>query len=117
MKDHHSMSPLSLGAKVADALVQIVRGATVRLRYLIAKGGITSLEGAIEGLMIGWTAILGLAAPAIPLWRCTEETSRFPDLPYVVFPRNVGNRSPLTKLVKSWLLNKNRTICALIRTK
>ncbi|KAF7555618.1 hypothetical protein G7046_g6517 [Stylonectria norvegica] len=102
IKGHDGLSSLNIGTKVARALVQLVQQISVRPRYLIAKGGITSSDAATKGLMMRRARILGQAAAGVPLWRCDEETCRFPGLPYVVFPGNVGQDSTLSELVRSW---------------
>lgn len=46
--------------------------------------------------------VLGQAAPGVPLWRCDEESSRYPGVPFVVFPGNVGGDDALAEIVESW---------------
>ncbi|EME85433.1 uncharacterized protein MYCFIDRAFT_107282, partial [Pseudocercospora fijiensis CIRAD86] len=43
-----------------------------------------------------------------PLWQYREATAKFPGLPYVVFPGNVGERDTLRDLVARWAKSKNR---------
>lgn len=93
---------LGIGSKVAAALVRVVGKIGVRPRYLIAKGGITSSDAASKSLCMRTARILGQAAPGVPIWRCDEETSRFPGIPYVVFPGNVGSDETLAILVSEW---------------
>jgi uncharacterized protein YgbK (DUF1537 family) len=42
--------------------------------------------------------VLGQIRPGVPVWRLGEE-SRFPGLPYVVFPGNVGAPDTLAEVV------------------
>ncbi len=42
--------------------------------------------------------VLGQILPGIPVWRLGAE-SRFPGLPYVVFPGNVGTDESLTQAI------------------
>ncbi|RHZ47107.1 uncharacterized protein CDV56_100400 [Aspergillus thermomutatus] len=96
------LSSLAIGAKVAEALVQVLQLIQVRPRYIIAKGGITSSDAATKGLNIKRATIVGQAAPGVPLWRCDEPTSRHQGVPFVVFPGNVGGESTLCELVEAW---------------
>ncbi|KAF7117113.1 hypothetical protein CNMCM5793_005797 [Aspergillus hiratsukae] len=96
------LSSLAIGARVAEALVRVLQLIQVRPRYIIAKGGITSSDAATKGLNIKRAMIVGQAAPGVPLWRCDEPTSRHRDVPFVVFPGNVGGESTLCELVEAW---------------
>lgn len=48
--------------------------------------------------------IVGQAAPGVPLWRCDEPGAKWPGLPYVVFPGNVGGEDGLYQVVERWRL-------------
>ncbi|KAK1144625.1 hypothetical protein N8T08_004928 [Aspergillus melleus] len=96
------LSSLRVGSKVAEALVDVLRGVEVRPRYVIAKGGITSSDAATKGLNVKRALIVGQAAPGVPLWRCDELTSRHRGVPFVVFPGNVGGETTLGDLVEAW---------------
>ncbi|KAK8228967.1 hypothetical protein HDK64DRAFT_254496 [Phyllosticta capitalensis] len=93
---------LDIGSVVADALVKFMQQVKVRPRYVIAKGGITSSDMATKGLNMKKATIVGQAAPGVPLWRCDEETCKYPGLPYVVFPGNVGGNDTLFEVVDRW---------------
>lgn len=99
-----ALSSLNIGSIVAASLVKLVEGIETRPRYVIAKGGITSSDIATKGLNMRRAIVLGQAAPGVPLWRCEEETSRHPGVPYVVFPGNVGGDNTLAELVERWEL-------------
>jgi uncharacterized protein YgbK (DUF1537 family) len=93
-----SASNLDIGNSVSAALVEIVQRLEVRPRYLIAKGGITSSDIATKGLGVKRAIVLGQILPGVPTWRVCEET-RFPGMPYIVFPGNVGGPAALTDAV------------------
>lgn len=93
---------LDIGSTVARTLVQFLKRLTTRPRYIIAKGGITSSDMATQGLGMKRALVMGQAAPGVPLWRCDEEGCKWPGLPFVVFPGNVGGEDALVELVKSW---------------
>jgi uncharacterized protein YgbK (DUF1537 family) len=88
---------LEIGRRVSEALVELVRGLTVRPRWLIAKGGITSSDVATRGLGVRRALVLGQILSGVPVWRVGEET-RFPGLCYVVFPGNVGGSNALADI-------------------
>lgn len=85
---------LSLGQKVSDALVQLVQSLETAPAFLVAKGGITSHVLATEALGMQQGKVRGQILPGIPVWEMGSET-RFPGLPYVVFPGNVGDDEAL----------------------
>ncbi len=89
---------LQIAARVSDALVAVLRQLEVRPRYLIAKGGITSSDLATRGLGVERAVVLGQILPGVPVWRLGPET-KFPGLPYVVFPGNVGGPEALAEAV------------------
>lgn len=89
---------VDIAGRISNALVDIVKGITVKPKYLIAKGGITSHDIATKGLGMKRSKVLGQVHPGIPLWKMGSET-RFPKLPYIVFPGNVGNAETLQKII------------------
>lgn len=96
------VSSLKIGSVVASALVLFLRILIPRPRYVIAKGGITSSDAATKSLGFRRARICGQAASGVPLWKCTEESSKYPGITYVVFPGNVGEDATLRDLVASW---------------
>ncbi|MGB7344610.1 MAG: four-carbon acid sugar kinase family protein [Pirellulaceae bacterium] len=87
-------SSLEIGNRVSAALVQVVRSIDAPLRFLIAKGGITSSDIATRGLEAKRAIVLGQILPGVPVWQ-TQQESRRPGLAYVVFPGNVGGDDAL----------------------
>jgi uncharacterized protein YgbK (DUF1537 family) len=85
---------LDIAAAVSRALVEIVRAVRARPAWLLAKGGITSTDIAVHALDVASATVVGQLAPGVSLWRCAEP-SRFPGLPYIVFPGNVGEPDSL----------------------
>ncbi|XP_059290437.1 uncharacterized protein LOC132043978 isoform X1 [Lycium ferocissimum] len=92
---------LEINFKVSSALVEIVRRITTRPRYILAKGGITSSDLATKALEAKRAKIVGQALAGIPLWQLGPE-SRHPEVPYIVFPGNVGDSKALAEVVKNW---------------
>ena len=89
---------LAIGAQVSDALVELLQRIEANPRYLIAKGGITSSDLATRGLGVKRAMVLGQILPGVPVWELGAET-KFPGLPYVVFPGNVGGPDALAEAV------------------
>lgn len=98
---------LDIGTVVAAALVSFLEQVKEKPRYVIAKGGITSSDMATKGLRFKRATIVGQAAPGVPLWRCDEPSAKWPGLPYVVFPGNVGTNDTLFEVVKGWRVEKS----------
>jgi uncharacterized protein YgbK (DUF1537 family) len=92
---------LDINYKVSSALVEIVRRIDSKPRYIIAKGGITSSDIATKALEARRAKVMGQALAGVPLWQLGPE-SRFPGVPYIVFPGNVGDNSALAKVVRNW---------------
>lgn len=90
-------SSLAIARQVSRGLVQAVRGLSSTPRFLVAKGGITSSDIATQALDVKRAMVRGQAMPGVPVWELGSE-SRFPGLPYVVFPGNVGSETALLDL-------------------
>lgn len=93
---------LEQGRSISDALVELVRGLdpVLPLRYLVAKGGITSHDLASRGLDASKARVVGqMQEGMISLWRLDKD-SRRPGLPFVVFPGNVGDEDTLANVLK-----------------
>jgi uncharacterized protein YgbK (DUF1537 family) len=89
---------LSIGKRISNSLLEIVRRIETRPRYVLAKGGITSSDIATQGLNVRRAMVLGQAIPGVPAWRLGPE-SRHPGLAYIVFPGNVGGPDALADVV------------------
>lgn len=89
---------LAVSRAVSAALVAIVGGLEGRPGFIIGKGGITSSDLGTKALGARRAIVLGQIRPGVPVWRLGDET-RFPGLPYVVFPGNVGGPETLAEIV------------------
>ena len=85
---------LESGEQIMSALCRVVRAVSTRPGFVIAKGGITSVELARTGLGVRSAAVLGQVRDGVPVWRLGDKT-RWPGMPYVVFPGNVGDDNAL----------------------
>ncbi len=90
---------LNISQRVSAGLVAILRGINTRPRYLVAKGGITSSDLATRALEVTRALVPGQILPGVPVWNLGPE-SRFPGLPYVVFPGNVGDEDGLLAIAR-----------------
>lgn len=90
---------LRLATRISDGVVQIIADLKIRPNFIIAKGGITSSDVATRGLSLRRATVMGQILPGIPVWRTGEE-SKFPGMPYVIFPGNVGDEDSLLEAVK-----------------
>ncbi len=90
---------LAIGCRISESLVGMVQGLSVRPRYLVAKGGITSSDIATRALGIRRAWVLGQILPGVPVWQAGPE-SRQAGLAYVVFPGNVGEVDALVQIVR-----------------
>ncbi len=93
-------SNLQIGNSVSEALVELVQRLSVRPRYIIAKGGITSSDLATRGLGVKRAMVIGQLLPGIPVWRLGDDV-KFPALDYVIFPGNVGDTCALAQAVET----------------
>jgi uncharacterized protein YgbK (DUF1537 family) len=91
---------LALSRSISRALAALVGRIKVTPRFIVAKGGITSSDIATQGLGVRRALVLGQIRPGVPVWRLGEE-ARFPGLPYVVFPGNVGTDRTLLEVVEA----------------
>ena len=94
-----SESSLHINALVSGFLVSIMKGLTVRPKFIIAKGGITSSDLATKGLLAEKAVVLGPVIPGVPVWQM-DAKSKFPGIIYVVFPGNVGDEKALMEVCK-----------------
>lgn len=99
IKGKDAESSLKIGQRVSAALITIVEGIKCQPRYLVAKGGITSSDVATKGFNVQRAMVLGQVLPGIPVWKLGEET-RYPGMPYIIFPGNVGDDLALSTILK-----------------
>ncbi|MGC6605833.1 MAG: four-carbon acid sugar kinase family protein [Lentimonas sp.] len=90
---------LHIGESISTALVELVQTLEVKPAWLIAKGGITSSDIATKALGIRRAEVLGQLLPGVPVWSA-DAGSKFPNLPYILFPGNVGTADSLREAVE-----------------
>lgn len=90
---------LRLSVRISDAVQSLVGGLSVVPKFVIAKGGITSSDIGTKALGVKRANVLGQIEPGIPVWQTGAE-SKFPGIPYVIFPGNVGEDTTLRYAVE-----------------
>ncbi|WP_028989086.1 four-carbon acid sugar kinase family protein [Thermithiobacillus tepidarius DSM 3134] len=86
---------LAFGEEVSGLLMDVVRNLPAEIGFLISKGGITSNDVLSDALCLRTARVLGQVAPGCSVVRCPAGHPRFPDLPVVIFPGNVGEDETL----------------------
>jgi uncharacterized protein YgbK (DUF1537 family) len=87
-----------IGKTIMGALCEVVKQIKNHPGYLVAKGGITSIELARTALNVNEALVLGQIIPGVPVLKFGTE-ARWPDIPYVVFPGNLGDSNALLKVI------------------
>ncbi len=90
---------LDIGKKISTFISDLVGTLSVTPSYLIAKGGITSSDIATKSLAVKRARIMGQILPGIPVWELGKE-SKYPGMPYIIFPGNVGDDKALLTAYK-----------------
>ena len=96
---------LSFGEQVSAFLMDVVQHLPGTLGFLISKGGITSNDVLSTGLALRTSRVLGQILPGCSVVRCPDDHPRYPQMPVVIFPGNVGDdqalATALERLTKS----------------
>jgi uncharacterized protein YgbK (DUF1537 family) len=87
-----SEARLEFGEQLSDFLMDIVRKLPPTIGFLISKGGITSNDVLSKGLELKTSRVLGQILPGCSVVKCPDSHQRYPDLPVVIFPGNVGDK-------------------------
>ncbi len=90
---------LEISVRISDAVTSIVGLMTVRPGFIVAKGGITSSDVGTKALRVHRAIVMGQIRPGVPVWMTGPE-SKFPGMPYVIFPGNVGEQDTLRQVVE-----------------
>ena len=86
---------LAFGEQVSALLMDIVRGLPSSIGYLVSKGGITSNDVLSDGLALAASRVVGQILAGCSVVRCPDDHPRYPGLPVVIFPGNVGDANAL----------------------
>jgi len=88
---------LAFGQRLSNFLMDIVSRLPASIGFLISKGGITSNDVLSTGLNLTVSRVVGQILPGCSVIRCPEDHTRFPNLPVVIFPGNVGDETAITR--------------------
>ena len=91
---------LAFGERVSAFLMDVVKNLPTSLGYLISKGGITSNDVLSSGLALRTARVLGQILPGCSVVRCPHDHPRYPDMPVVIFPGNVGDEKGLATVYR-----------------
>ncbi len=91
---------LAFGERVSAFLMDIVRALPGGIGFLVSKGGITSNDVLSDGLALRTSRVVGQILPGVSVVCCPSDHPRFPDLPVVIFPGNVGSETSLAEVYK-----------------
>lgn len=86
---------LQFGVKVSALLMEIVQRLPSTVSYLMSKGGITSNDVLSTGLALRSARLLGQILPGCSVVCTPADHPRYPQLPVVLFPGNVGDAEAL----------------------
>jgi uncharacterized protein YgbK (DUF1537 family) len=86
---------LDFGLQVSALLMAVIQGLPADIGFLISKGGITSNDTLSTGLALTSARLLGQILAGVSVVFTPAHHPRFPDLPVVLFPGNVGDDQAL----------------------
>ena len=75
--------------------MDVVRNLPKTTGFLISKGGITSNDVLSDGLALRTSRVVGQILAGCSVVRCPDAHPRFPGMPVVIFPGNVGDDNAL----------------------
>ena len=96
---------LRRSVEISNALQRCVGELKVKPAFVLAKGGITSSDIGTKALRVKRAMVLGQVAAGVPVWK-TDMESKFPGIPYVIFPGNVGDRETLYEVASRLMGDK-----------
>lgn len=88
---------LEFGERLSVFLMELVKRLPESIGFLISKGGITSNDVLSTGLGLRQSRVLGQILTGCSMVRCPADHPRYPDLPVVIFPGNVGDETALAQ--------------------
>jgi uncharacterized protein YgbK (DUF1537 family) len=93
---------ITFGRRVADFLVDVARTLPSSTSYLVTKGGITSSDVLSRALALRASRVLGQISKGCSVVQCPASHPRFPNLPVVIFPGNVGGPNGLIDVLRQF---------------
>lgn len=99
VEDDSREDALKRSVKISDGVQSLVSELTITPSFIVAKGGITSSDIGKKALRVKKANVKGQIQPGIPVWETLSE-SKFPNIPYIIFPGNTGDEDTLKEVVK-----------------
>lgn len=99
LPDDTKESALRRSVQISEGVQKLVSHLKAEPAFIIAKGGITSSDIGVKALGVRCARVMGQICPGIPVWQ-TDGQSKFPQIPYVIFPGNVGSETTLREAVE-----------------
>lgn len=100
LEDDTREDALLRSVEISDGVQSLVSRLNVEPAFVIAKGGITSSDIGVKALRIRYARVMGQVVPGIPVWQA-DDNSKFPKIPYVIFPGNVGEDETLRRVAET----------------
>lgn len=97
---------LAFGEMVSAFLMDVVRNLPKTLGFLISKGGITSNDVLSSGLALRTSRVVGQIFPGCSMVCCPHDHPRYPNMPVVIFPGNVGDDQAVATVYGRLFANK-----------
>jgi len=89
---------LRIGAIITDAMTAVVSGISVKPRYVISKGGMTSSNIIANALNIKRATVPGQISPGVLVLQMGSE-SKYPGSKLILFPGNVGGPTAISEVI------------------
>ena len=89
---------LRITNQISQAFTSCISQIQVCPAFVITKGGITSSDILVRAMRTSEATILGQIYPGVPIWKLSSG-SKFPDMPFIIFPGNVGHNDTLANIV------------------
>ncbi|MFR2693401.1 MAG: nucleotide-binding domain containing protein [Enterocloster bolteae] len=85
--------------KISEAVQSLVGNLKVVPAFVVAKEASLHLMLGTKAAPVKRATVMGQICPGVPVWQTGKE-SRFPHIPYVIFPGNVGEDATLREAVE-----------------
>jgi uncharacterized protein YgbK (DUF1537 family) len=99
LPDKDEQAQLIFTSQISECFLSVIKKIHTVPSFVIGKGGITSCALGKMVMRMDRVLVLGQIEKGITVWR-GEEKALFPNVPYIVFPGNVGNSETLMHVIK-----------------
>jgi uncharacterized protein YgbK (DUF1537 family) len=99
LPDKDEQAQLIFASQISECFLSVIKKIHTVPSFVIGKGGITSCALGKMVMRTNRVLVLGQIEKGITVWR-GEEKAQFPNIPYIVFPGNVGNDETLMHVIK-----------------